>query len=106
MTAAEFINNLPNQVSSEQIVDKESLFHFHLKGDGGGDFTVKIADEKVEVVEGFQGDPKCEVKASAENFMRVINGDLKPVMAILFGKVKVSNQNELIKYAKVFGLMK
>lgn len=106
MTSKEFLFNLTDTVDADSLVDKESLFHFLLNGDGGGEFTVRIADGKLEIEEGLHGDPKCAVTATDENFMKVIRGELKPLNALLFGKVKVSNQGELIKYAKVFGLMK
>jgi putative sterol carrier protein len=106
MTAKEFLYSLKETVQPESIQDKETCFHFQLDGEGGGDFTVNITDGKLQLVEGFQGESKCTVKATSDNFMKVISGELKPLNALLFGKVKVSNQGELIKYAKVFGLMK
>ena len=65
-----------------------------------------ISNGKLSLEEGLIGEAKCAVKSSDENFMKIIRGELKPLNALLFGKVKVSNQGELIKYAKVFGLMK
>ncbi len=106
MTAKEFLYNLETSVDPASLEDKETCFHFHLDGEGGGQFTVQISDGKLNLSEGLDGDAKCTVNAKAENFMKVIRGELKPLNALLFGKVKVSNQGELIKYAKVFGLMK
>lgn len=105
MTAKEFIYGLQDKVSADQLVDKETRFHFNIAGDEGGEFTLVVEDEKLRVEEGLNGDARCEVKASAENFMKVVNKQLNPLQALLFGKVKVSNQNELVKYAKLFGLM-
>ena len=106
MTAKEFLYNLQETVDPKSLANKETLFHFELNGKGGGKFTVNISDGKLNIEEGLQGDAKCAVTATDENFMKVIRGELKPLNALLFGKVKVSNQGELIKYAKVFGLMK
>ena len=106
MTAKEFLYNLENTVDSDTLVDKETRFHFELEGEGGGEFTINIAEGKLNLEEGLTGDPKCTVRAKADNFMKVINGEIKPLNALLFGKVKVSNQGELIKYARIFGLMK
>lgn len=106
MTSKEFLYNLETNVSSESLEGKETRFHFDLDGEGGGQYTVQIENEELSVKEGFHGEPSCTVKATSENFMKVIRGELKPLNALLFGKVKVSNQGELIKYAKVFGLMK
>ena len=106
MTAKEFLYNLESTVDPASLGNKDTVFHFALDGEGGGDFTVSVAEGKLTISEGHNGEPKCKVDAKAENFMKVIRGELKPLNALLFGKVKVSNQGELIKYAKVFGLMK
>ncbi len=106
MTAKEFIYSLQETVNSQTLQDKDTVFHFDLEGEGGGAFTVKIQNGKLEIAEGLNETSKCTVRAKADNFMKVINGELKPLNALLFGKVKVDNQGELIKYAKVFGLMK
>ena len=106
MTAREFIYGLKDKVHPASIADKETRFHFELDGNDGGEFTVDIANGQMNIEEGLHGDPKCVVKAKATNFMKVINGEIKPFMALLMGKVKVSDQGELIKYAKIFGLMK
>jgi len=45
------------------------------------------------------------VSGSDQNFMGIVTGKLNPMMAILTGKVKISNQGEMLKYAKMFGLM-
>ena len=35
----------------------------------------------------------------------LLNKDVNPMMALLTGKLKISNQGEMLKYAKIFGLM-
>ncbi len=105
MTAKEYLNQLPEKVAPEALEGKNSVFHFDLTGEGGGQISVLLVDGKLEVKEGFHGDPRCEVKASDENFMGVINKTTNPFMALMTGKVKISNQGELLKYAKIFGIM-
>lgn len=106
MTATEFLYALPDRVAPEALEGKSSIFHFDLAGDGGGQYTVTVADDNIRVEEGLLGESKCSVRSSAENFMKVINGELNPLTALLFGKIKVDNKDELIKYAKIFGLIK
>lgn len=105
MTAKEFLENLPEKVRKEAIEGQETTFHFDLSGDGGGQVTLKLEDGEMKAAEGLEGDAKCVVKADAENFMKVVKGDLNPMMAVLTGKLKISNQGEMLKYAKMFGLM-
>jgi putative sterol carrier protein len=105
MTAKEFILTLPERASDIEMNELETVFHFELSGEGGGEMTVVLKDNKVESLEGLIGEPKCTLKAKAENFMKLIKGDLNPMMAMMTGKIKISNPGEMLKYAKVLGLM-
>jgi putative sterol carrier protein len=105
MTAKEFLMNLPEKVSKDAIEGVNTLFHFQLEGKGGGDVTVGIRDGEAYSLEGLDGEPTCVVKSKADNLLKVLKGDLNPMMAVLTGKLKISNQGEMLKYAKIFGLM-
>ncbi|NNE28197.1 MAG: SCP2 sterol-binding domain-containing protein [Saprospiraceae bacterium] len=105
MTAKEFINTLPEKVKEEVLHDLETLFHFDLDGEGGGQFSVVVQNAAITVTETFEGDPKCLVKSEASFFMEVVTGKANPMMAVLMGKLKITNQGEMLKYAKIFGLM-
>jgi putative sterol carrier protein len=105
-TASDFIQGLPDRVTPEAIEGLQTLFHFDLEGEGGGQYTVEVNDGKMQVAQGLHGDPKCEVRSSAKTFMKVVNGEMSAMIALLTGKIKITNQSELVKYAKVFGLMK
>ena len=103
MTSRDFLYRLPDKVSPGAIEGHETIFHFDIEG--GGQHTVQVADGKVNVSEGLTGEASCVVRTSEEHFLKLIHGDLNPMMAILTGKVKISNQGEMLRYAKIFGLM-
>lgn len=105
MTAKEFLISLPEKVPASAIDGIQTLFHFDISGEGGGPFTVEVENNKIEVSEGLNGTPKCVITASNKNFVGVLKGEINPMMAVLMGKIKISDQAEMIKYAKVFGLM-
>lgn len=102
--AKAFITSLPNQVKPEWLKGIETLFHFDIDGDTGGQFTVEVKGDKMEVKEGLHGDAKCSISAKEKNFIKLLKGDLNPMMAVFTGKLKVSNPGEIMKYAKLFGL--
>jgi len=107
MTSAEYLNGLPTKVPAEALEGMSTLFHFEIKGeDKVEEFTVSVDDGKLEVKEGFEGEAKCVVKAKEKHFVNVVTGETNAMMAVLTGKIKISNQGELIKYAKIFGLIK
>ncbi len=105
MNSRDFIYKLPSKISPEAIEGHSTTFHFDLEGDAGGQYTVAVVNNQVIVTDGLSGEPTCVVRATEENFMKLIQGDLNPMMAVLTGKVKISNQGEMLRYAKIFGLM-
>lgn len=105
MTAKEFITGLPERVNPDALEGLETVFHFDVEGDEGGQYTVNLKDNTIEVEEGLNGEARCAVKTTADNFMAVISGKLNPMMAVLTGKLKITNQGEMLKYAKIFGIM-
>jgi putative sterol carrier protein len=105
MTSKEFLYALPSKVSLSAIEGLETVFHFDIEGENGGQFTITVVDNKVTVNDGLLGEPKCVVRATADNFINLATGELNPMMAVLTGKVKISNQSEMLRYAKIFGLM-
>ena len=105
MTAKEFLLGLPSKVQPEALEGLETTFHFDIEGDGGGQVTVKVKDGSCSAEEGLDGDARCIVSAKEDNLMNVLKGNLNPLMAVLTGKLKISNQKEMLKYAKIFGLM-
>ncbi len=105
MTAREFILNLPQKLNKDLLADKTTTFHFKIDGENGGNFTVDIRDGNCTVTEALVGEPKCTVTAKDKNLEGIVSGDINPMMAVMTGKVKFDNQGELLKYAKVFGLM-
>ena len=105
MTAKEFLIGLPEKVSKDAIDGVNTLFHFQLDGEEGEHVTVGIKDGVAYSKEGLEGEATCVVRAKSDNLLKVLKGDLNPMMAVLTGKLKISNQGEMLKYAKIFGLM-
>jgi putative sterol carrier protein len=99
----EFLFALPNKVKPEVVEGLSTLFHFDFSD--AGQFTVKLDNGKFDVSEGFSGEPTCKVTTSTESFNKLLTGDLNPMMAMMTGKLKISNPGEMLKYAKMFGLM-
>ncbi|WBM73266.1 SCP2 sterol-binding domain-containing protein [Saprospira grandis] len=105
MNVREFLMDLPSKISPEAIEGKESLFHFLISGEEGGNFTARIKDGKAEVIEGLEDEPKCVIKTSDTVFSKILSGKQNPQMAVFTGKLKISNLSEMMKFAKVLGLM-
>jgi putative sterol carrier protein len=103
MTATEFLKDLPSKIKPELLEGLETVFHFILEDEG--EYTVTVHNGSITTEQGLSDDPKCVVKTKPETLVSLIKGDLNPMMAVMTGKIKISNPGEMIKYAKVFGLM-
>jgi putative sterol carrier protein len=105
MTAREFIEALPQKVNPAALEGHNTIFHFDVPGDTGGQYTLTIADGKMDLQKGLIGDAKCKVTAKDTDLIGIVTGQVNPMMAFMMGKIKTTNQGELLKYAKVLGLM-
>ena len=105
MTSKEFLQGLPNKINADVIANLSTTFHFDISEDNGGQVTVNLEEGKVNVSEGFTGTPSCTIKCTDENFKKILKKELNPMMAMLSGKLKISNQSEMLKFAKVLGWM-
>lgn len=107
MNTKAFLLGLPEKVEPAALQGLETNFHFVIaREDGGADeVTVRVEDGACVAESGLHGEPKCVVRASDENLSKLLQGELNPMMALLTGKLKISNQAEMLKYAKIFGLM-
>ncbi len=103
--AAAFLENLKANVHPEALAGHNTSFHFDLTGDTPVQKTIQIVDGKLDVLDGLVGEAKCTVKASGETLMKLAKGEENPMMAFMMGKIKISNPAEMMKYAKMMGLM-
>ena len=105
-SAKDFILSLPLTVKPEWLENVDDTnFHFDIDGDGGGQFSVIVKDKKLAIHEQFVGEPKCKITAKEKNLIKLLRGELNPMMAVFTGKLKISNTSEIMRYAKLFGLM-
>ncbi len=101
--AKEFLFSLPSKVNPAALEGLSTVFHFNIPD--SGEYTVSLADGKLDVKEGLHGEPKCKVTISNESFGKLLARELNPMMAMMTGKLKISDLGEMTKYAKIFGLM-
>ena len=102
-TAREIILSLENRFKPEEVNDDlDILFHFDISGPDGGQFSVQIDDDKCVVTEGLQGDPKCLVSCTDKVYADLELGRTNAQMAIMTGKIKISNIMAMMKFINCF----
>jgi putative sterol carrier protein len=95
MTPSELFASLPDRFRSERAGDLRATYVFELSGEGGGSWTVHVADGALRVADG--GDPGADVtlRATADDWMAIVEGRKDPQLAFLTGKLKVSGDLQL-----------
>ncbi|MFQ5639252.1 MAG: acyl-CoA dehydrogenase family protein [bacterium] len=101
-TVAELFQTLPKRFRPEKAGDWETVVHFDISGDAGGQYTVMIKDGACTVEPGLQGEAKCVVKTKDKTYLNIEMGKTNPQTAFMMGKIKVSNLAEMMQFGKVF----
>jgi putative sterol carrier protein len=102
MTAREIVLALPQRLKVDEAEGQSGVFQFQLEGETGGDFTVCVANGKCTVEEGLHGEPDCVISAAASDFEDAELGRVNRQMAVMMGKIKISNLGAMLKFIGMF----
>ncbi len=103
LTAREIVLSLKERFRPEKAEQGfETVFHLDISGEGGGQFTVKIADGTLIIEEGLNDVPKCTVTTKDSTYEDMEWGRTNAQMAVMFGKVKVSDLGEILDFIPLF----
>ena len=95
---------MKNNFLPEAAGDLQTKVAYVLDGEGGGAWTVKVADAKVEVTEGLEGKVDATVVASADDFVKVALGQSHPVSVLMTGRIRIEGDSFVVQ--KLFGLFR
>jgi len=99
-------NYMPLIFRSDKAGDLKATYLFTMEGEGGGQWSLAIADGRADSTDGALSDsPDIEIKTKPESWIDLSTGDLNPMMAVMppFGKVKLSGSLPLaMKLSELF----
>lgn len=102
ITARQILASAPARFRPEKSQNLTLTFHFIITGDENFELSLIIDNGKCTMTEGLQGSASCVIKTSAKTYVELETGKANPQMALMMGKVKVSNISEMMKFAKCF----
>ncbi|MCP9769183.1 hypothetical protein EGI22_14790 [Lacihabitans sp. LS3-19] len=102
MTIEDYFGKLTTSVKPEVLEGIDTVINFDMKGK---DAHIIVKDNAITVHEGSAESAEVSITAKESDLLSVINGDTNPMMAMMMGKLKISNPGAMMKYAKILGLM-
>jgi putative sterol carrier protein len=73
----------------------KAAFHWKLSGKEPREFTFVVDHGKLEVLQGPYENPEVTLEASSDDYLRLVNGDLRGITAIMTRKLKVKGSLQL-----------
>lgn len=105
MSVADIFSNMAQNFNAEKAGDLNASVVFDLSGDGGGAWTVVVADGKANVSEGAAEGSTATIRMAASDYEDMTSGKLNPMMAFMSGKIKVEGDlNTVMKFQTLFGM--
>ncbi len=101
-TAKEIILALPERFKADAAEGESGVFHFVMEGENGGEFTINVEDGACTSAEGLEGDPDCVIRADAADYEDAELGRSNKQMAVMMGKIKISNLGSMMKFMTMF----
>lgn len=102
ITAKTIIDSIPFRFRAEKAAGLNMNFQFDISGDESIQATVVINEGKCTLQSGFSGEPTCTVRTKASTYVDLETGKANPQMALMMGKVKISNIAAMMQFAKCF----
>jgi putative sterol carrier protein len=101
-TLLEYFKSLETKLTVAELEGISTQINFEL---GEKDYHLKVQDQKISYAEGKLEDAEINIKSSESDLLDIIKGETNPMMAMMLGKIKISNPGAMMKYAKLLGLM-
>lgn len=94
-TIEQLMKLLEESFVPEAAGDTRAVVLFHLTGEEGGEWTVRIADQQCIVEKGTDIQPDLRLDASAQDIIDLFMGRLNPMKAFFSGRLKMQGDQRL-----------
>lgn len=98
----EVIDSMSIRFQANATKGVHAKYQWLISGDKGRDFCVNVQDGSFEILEGIQDDSNVTFKISDNDYLRLVNKELKGMTAILTSKLKVKGNIYLANKMDLF----
>ena len=100
-TVQEFFETLSSRADTSKTAGMNNSYGFDIEG--AGQWTVKVEDGSVSVVDGLEDGADVTISASQEVFEQIVAGEQNPTSAYMTGKLKLKgDMGAAMKLQKLF----
>ncbi len=102
-TVEEVFANMGQVFKADKAEGVDAVYQFDLTGDNGGKYWLKVSDGSYEQGAGQHENPSITLIASADDYIKIANGDMAAMSAFMSGKLKVKGEMGLaLKLQAIF----
>jgi len=102
-TVQGYFDTLQERFVASASTGVEAVFQFEISGDGGGTWHAVVNDGKLDVLDGAHEKPTAVVTSNAKDYLKICNGDMNGLRAVMTRKMKVAGNLVLArKMQKMF----
>jgi len=103
-TIDEVLASYPDRFRVNKAEGVDAVVYMKLTGDNARDILMTVKDQTLTVEDGTTENATMTLISDAENWLAVENGELKPMMAMMQGKLKLKgNPAFAMKFMALFG---
>ncbi len=104
-TFDDVLASYPDRFNADKAQSMDDRVHMELTGDNARDVTLYVHNGELDVLDGeVPEDPTLRLTAKTEDWVKIENGDLNPMMAMMQGKVKMKGSVPFAtKFMGLFG---
>jgi len=88
------VEDVNSDYVTKKILPSEQLV-IELRATDDGSTFVEISENGLRILDRFDVKPECTIISSGENLVKLLKGELDPVKAFFFGKVKVEGSLDI-----------
>lgn len=104
-TARDLVMSMPKYFKPEKAQGVNAVIQYHLTGEGGGDWIIRIEDGKCTVEEGVAENPTLTLRMDAQDYVDLIAGRLDGMTAFMTGQLQLEGDFTLAtRLLTFFGL--
>ena len=84
-----YFESLPERFVASASKGVHAIFQFEISGDEGGTWHVIVKDGGLAIHDGPHENPSAKVLCSDENYLKICNGDMNGLRAVMSRKMKI-----------------